>query len=461
MSTNELDNNVNNAVYRIEKALDLRFEADTTLYISKEDTDKIKYCLAKNNFQNIAAIATKLGEKVVAKVILKNSWLINFDAVKKSGNKNRLENIFDGLANDFFISIAEDVINDRVYSSIEFKEFIESIYFKKIPIKLCQKHYENSKLKLNCRVICFSRYIQEFYIWNNPGAHTVRKINQVFERYPDIASNIDGELLARLTSEMLDQTVIAQWIIENKINKKTEQIWSSGLLSLGKIGFDASINYVIKKLDSRNETCKHLIEKIWPKFFAKSDDVDYLSQSIVDLYKTNYTYRYNLLKMLTPNTFFDKDIANKLLDQFESHIALQSNTERFVSEIRNWTKDERNGYGCIESMRSEFKKNHDLTNVKTLRYLSRQLQKTDIEKTIGLYDESDKEDTRLRTILSYYFATCYLRKPPEELNNVHFTVEYANAICSFMETERVNTTHSKLFLEKYNEIELITKLFER
>lgn len=457
MNTNELEN----IDCRIDKALDLRFEADTTLYISKKDTDKIKNCLANNNFQNIAAIATNLGEKVVAKVILKNSWLIDFSAVKKSGNKKRLENVFTGLANDFFLSIAENVITDRVYSSIEFKEFIEGVYYNKVPIKSCPKHYENSKLKVNCRVICFSRYIQEFYVWNNPGDHTVRKINQVFEQYPDIALNIDGELLARLTSEMPDKAAIAEWIIENKINKKTEQIWASGLLSLGKIGFDATINYITKKSDSRNETCKHLIEKISPKFFAKSDDIDYLTKSIVNLYKTNYTYRYNLMKMLTPNTFFDKEIANELLDQFESHIESQSQVSKFVSEIRAWSKDERNGYDCIETMRCEFKQNHDLTNIKTLKYLSRQLQKTNIKKIIELYNESDKDDAKLRTILAYYFATCYFKEPLEELNDVNFTHEYANDICIFMGSERINTEHSRLFLDKYKKIEIITKLIER
>jgi len=461
MSTNELDNNVTNAVYRIEKSLNLRFEADTTLYISKEDTDKIKFCLANNNFQNISAIATKLGAKVVAKVMLKNSWLINFSAVKKTGNTKKLENMFSNLTNDFFVAIADDIISDRVYSSIEFKEFIESIYYKKIPIKLCQRHYENSKFKLNCRIICFSRYIQEQYVWNNPGAHTVRKIDQVLEQYPEIASNIDGELLARLTPEMPDQKVIAQWIIDNKIKKKTEQIWSSGLLSLGKTGFGATINFVTDNLDSRNETCKHLIEKICPKFFAKSDDVDYLAQSIVNLYKTNSTYRYNLLKMLTPNNFFDKTIANELLDQFESHIESLPNVLNFVSEIRNWTKDERNGYDSIENMRCEFTKNHDITNLKTLKYLSRQLQKTDMIKTIGLYDESDKEDTKLRTILSHYFATQCFRNPSTAFNNLIFPVKYVDDIGRFIESERIKTPHSKSFLEKHNKIELITKLFER
>ncbi|MCD9529471.1 hypothetical protein [Photobacterium carnosum] len=463
MSINELDYNIDDAVYRIEKALDLRFEADTTLYISKEDTEKVKLCLANHNFQNITAIATKLGNKVVAKVILKNSWLINFSAVKKSGNKNRLENIFSGLANNFFLSIAEDVITDRVYSTIEFKEFIEGIYYNKVPIKLCQKYYERSTLKLNCRVVCFSRYIQELYIWNNPGAYTVRKIDQVFEQYPDIASSIDGGLLACLTSKMPDQTIVAQWIIEHKINKKTDEIWSSGLLSLGKIGFDESLNYVIDKSDSRNETSKHLIEKICPKFFYKSkrDDIDYLIQSIVNLYKTSHIYRYNLLKMLTPNTFFDKNIANNILDQFELHIESLPSTSKFVSEIRNWTKDERNGYDSIESMRNEFKQNHDLTNIKTLKYLSRQLSKTNIEKIIELYAKSDKEEIKIRLILSYYFATCFFKKSSEELSVIDFTVEYVNDICHYIESERIITIHSKLFLEKYNKIEIITKLFER
>lgn len=461
MSTNKLCENVDNAVRRIEKALDSRFEADTTLYISKEDADKIKYCLANNNYQNISAMAAKLGEKVVAKVILKNGWLINFGAIRKSGNKNTLEKIMNGMEDSYFLTIADDVVRDRVYTSLEFKEFIECIYYKKVPIKDCKKYYENENLKIKCRVICFSRYIEKQYVLEHSGTYTVRQIEQVFERHPDIAHHTDVNLLSRIASKIEDKKDVAKWIVENKIKKKTDQLWSAGLLSLDVIGFDASIAHLIKMQGIRDEATRHLIEKIVPKFFAKSDDIGYLTKKVVDLYNDHNEYRYSLIKMLTPSTFLDKDAANKLLDSFEEKTEPSNSVSKFITEIRSWEKSVHDGYKSVEMIREELSGNHDLSNHKTLTYFSKQLIKTDMSLILALYDESDKEDAKLRVILSYFFANCHRRKISVVLESKQFTAGYVDCISGFIESDIIKTPASKFYLEKNSKFDIIAKLFER
>ena len=47
--------NILNTLKKVEKALDLRFERDSSLYISKEDTESIKEFLYNSKFQNINA----------------------------------------------------------------------------------------------------------------------------------------------------------------------------------------------------------------------------------------------------------------------------------------------------------------------------------------------------------------------------------------------------------------------
>ena len=69
---------ISNTLKKVEKALDLRFERDSSLYISKEDTEKIKEALYNSKFQNINAFIKKFGNKIVGKIILNNSWLIDF-----------------------------------------------------------------------------------------------------------------------------------------------------------------------------------------------------------------------------------------------------------------------------------------------------------------------------------------------------------------------------------------------
>ena len=44
------DEAIRDTYTRIEKALDLRFEADTSLYISKMEVDKVKLYLADKSF---------------------------------------------------------------------------------------------------------------------------------------------------------------------------------------------------------------------------------------------------------------------------------------------------------------------------------------------------------------------------------------------------------------------------
>lgn len=461
MSTNELCENVDNAVLRIEKALDSRFEADTTLYISKKDTDKIKICLANNNYQNISVMAAKLGEKVVAKVILKNGWLINFNVIRKSGNKRKLENILNGIEDGYFIEIAGNIVRDRVYTSLEFKEFIESIYYKKVPLKDCKKHYENESLKIKCKVICFSRHIEELYVLENSGSYTVRYISRVFEQYPDIAYHTDVNLLSKITSMIEDKKDVAKWIIENKIQKKTDHLWSVGLLSLDIAGFDASISYIIKMQGVRDEASRHLIEKIIPKFFAKCDNTDHLSNIIITIYNDYYEYRYNLIKMLTPSTFFDKDTANNLLDYFEEKAEPPVSASKFITEIRSWEKTIRNGYKSVEVMREELAGNHDLSNHKTLTFFSKQLIKTDMFLILSLYDEIDKEDNKFKVILSYCFANYHRRKVPDLLERKQFTTGYVDCISNFIESEMIKTPFSKSFLEKNSKFDIIAKLFER
>lgn len=70
---------------KIEKALDLSFQSDSTLYISKEDSNQIYKYLHENNAKKILQKAKilKNGHEVVAKVVLENSYLLTDSKVFK------------------------------------------------------------------------------------------------------------------------------------------------------------------------------------------------------------------------------------------------------------------------------------------------------------------------------------------------------------------------------------------
>ncbi len=461
MIKNELGDSVNDAVSRINKALDLRFEADTTLYITKKDTDKIKHCLANNNYQNLSAFTSRLGQNVVAKVILKNCWLIDFEVEQKFNNKKILEKIFKDLQDIFFVEISEPIINDEVFSSIEFKQFIEKLYYKKTPIKQCERVFNNSQFKINCRGICFERYINK-YAENNPGSHLCREISSLFKKFPELDRVVNVQLLSNLTPQIDDKQTVAKWIIEEKINKVTNAIWSQALLSLKNTGFEETIKYLSQNEDHRNETSRYLIEKLYPKFFAKSENVESLVTETFKFYKDFIKYRFNLIKMLTPRTFFDEKIANGLLDQFESLEPLRSNTEKFVTEIRNWSKEDNNGFDSIEKMRMKLESpNQDVTNEGMLTYFSYQLKKSDINIVIDFYEKYGLDNIKIITILSNFFASTFKKNQPKELKKVNFSSEYINKISYFINKNRIKNSYSKSFLEEHRQFEIITTLFER
>ena len=101
---------ISNTLKKVEKALDLRFERDSSLYISKEDTEKIKEALYNSKFQNINAFIKKFGNKIVGKIILNNSWLINF-----SRNERELKKIFNSIEREFLGDISKDIIEDKIF----------------------------------------------------------------------------------------------------------------------------------------------------------------------------------------------------------------------------------------------------------------------------------------------------------------------------------------------------------
>jgi len=176
---------ISNTLKKVEKALDLRFEQDSSLYISKEDTEKIKEALYKSQFQNINAFIKKFGNKIVGKVILSNSWLISFN-----NNKYELEKIFKNIDKKFLGDISKDIIEDKIFSATEFKLFIKQYYLESIPLKDCARIYKDSNEVIQNRVTSFKRYLKEEYILENSSSNIVRFIDNEFRDYPEIYDHI-------------------------------------------------------------------------------------------------------------------------------------------------------------------------------------------------------------------------------------------------------------------------------
>lgn len=341
---------------KVDKALDLRFEKDTTLYISKDETEKIKELLDKNRYQQLEAMTKKLGTKIVAKVILKNSWLIN---TLRKDYKNYLLSLFNSLEDNYFIAISKDIIEDNIYSSLEFKNFIEEIYINKIDVKSCENVYKNKNEILDNRFKAFSRYLKEDYILNNKESTLVRYIDKEFRNYPEIYNFIQNKninFLVSVFSKVEDKKYISDWILEEQIDNKNDKIWKNALSSFGDVAFDCIINYI----NDKEQINPQLIRKVLARFYK----LDNFENEIINFYQSVKRVRTLLIDMLS--NIKDKDIQKEILIKFKN-IGIPDKVSQ--SDLDNILEDnKRSKFKDINEI-LDYINNNTLT-INTLPYLS-------------------------------------------------------------------------------------------
>lgn len=441
---------ISNTLKKVNKSLDLRFEQDSSLYISKEDTERIKEALYNARFQNINAFIKKFGNKIVVKIILNNSWLIDFNR-----NKRELKNIFDGVDTKFLKNISTGIIKDEIFSTSKFKLFIKQYYLEGIPLKDCHKTYKDTQELIQSRITCFKRYLKEEYILENSSSNIVRFIDNELNSYPEIYNYIqtkNGNFLKFVFSDYTDIDHIIKWIITNKITNRKDKIWNNLFLSSKSIALKESVEYISSNPSWDDNITKYLIQRI----LVKLNRVDVFVEEIEELYNDNFKIRLLFLHMIEPPRFENKNLAQVILDRFEK-IGLPNKSEGSVEKIRNWNKFSsfKQGFENRDEMiKSINSSNQDLRNLKTLEYYFFKLMKTKKEVMLDAY-YNFSSDRNLKLILSYYLAKFLVKRAiPNHFKEINNS-EYVDEITCFVMMLNINTSFSKKFLEdnhKYEEI---------
>ncbi len=374
---------ISNTLKKVEKALDLRFERDSSLYISKEDTESIKEALYHSKFQNINAFIKKFGNKIVGKIILNNSWLIDFNK-----NERELKNIFNSIERDFLGDISKDIIEDKIFSTFEFKLFIKQYFLESIPLKDCPKIYKDTNELIENRVTCFKRYLKEEYILENSSSNIVRFIDKEFTDYPKIYNHIqtkNSAFLSSIFSSYIEINDVIAWIILNKITDRKDKVWNSLFLSKKDIALEESVKYISDNPSWDNNITKYLIQRVLVRF----DKVNDFEDRIVNLYDNNRSIRLLFLHMIEPPRFKSKDLAHALLEKFE-YMGLPNKSESSVEKIKSWEESSRSkqGFKNIQEIINSIENGkHNFSNLKTLDYYSSQLSRTDKDVILELYKQ--------------------------------------------------------------------------
>lgn len=446
---------IKSSLTRIEKALDLRFEKDSSLYISKEDTEKLKEYLYKKHVQNIDAMSIKLGNKVVANIVLKNSYLVDIGDFKLKGS---LDKLFKSLDKDFFINISRDIVEDKMFSTIEFKEFIEKLFFKEVSLSECAKNYHDINEKIDNRAICLERYLLEDYALKNSSSNLVRFIDAELKKYPDIAnyfSNRNQNFLSKIFSVTQNKAEIAKWIIENKI-LTSDMYWLNGLNSLGEDGFNQMIAYVKTNPSYENEITKKICSKQFRSFYKLENFIE----SISNLFSAHKEIRFHLTNMLEPGRFKDKDIALKITANFRTSAGNYEKLLDKLSKIESWENKEAVEITPQSLLEEINNTKRDISKIQTLDYFKKVFYDKPDHANYLYYNQQN--NTRVIDVLSFYFADLLRKKGSfSQITALNLTPIYVEKIGDWIEKLDLDRGDSEQFLETHKRHDVLEKLFHK
>ena len=448
---------------RIEKSLDLRFQKKGTLYITKEDLEIAKKSLYKNEFQNFIALGTKVGMPVLIQVLLKNPWLINTQALKDKELRRLLTDELGGSFAKQYMQHMRHIVEDEIFSTVAFKEFVEKRYYKLLNVEDCQTIYQDIKYKPEIRALCF---LKEMEVSDEKGSYIIRQVNDMFQSDFELYKSIkDSDSLNRVMQNISEKDDVAEWIMENKTDEKMDSVWAKAFMTLEQPAFSAAMEYITSSDMEYNDTTKWLIKKVIPQLFsyAKNDDdlVDSYIEEIISIYRHRDAYHIRplFIYMLKPSKFKNKDLAMKLLSRFEQ-IGIKDSLDDMVLDIKSW-EDKKDGYISLEDAYRNLTINQDFSRKGTLEFAVSQFKKADNKIIEQLYNNYGNELDIRKPIA--YFLTRELDNNSMNIFNIlaPLSNEYIGQMTEYIDEYTFDSNMIKSFLFENNKHQVLAKINRR
>jgi len=445
---------------RIEKSLNLRFEKKGSLFIDKKDLEDLKKSIANGQMQNIIAMETKIDSAIITQVMLKNPWLIS-DSLLKS--KDFLIFLRTNISKNNDIYLLKEIVDDNIFSTNLFKEFIEKLYYPLISLSECKNIVKNMTLKDTIILICFKRIMIDS---SESGSLKIREINDFFSEYEDLYNTVKNQpYLNDIMNNIENKDDVAEWILDNKSSGKMDQVWANAFTSLKIDTLNTSINYIERNMDYGNETTKWLIRNVFPKLFiSASKDIELLEEyltKIVNLYSSRDAYKIKVLflHMLEPSKFKNMEIAHKLLNEFEL-VGISDKYNDAVEKIRTWS-DTSNGYDSYDDLyQNLFAQNTNLSMKKTLDYFSKQFNSTKYPVIEELYINNKYDENTLK-IISYHIALEMNRRSSKLMKVLSpLPSEYTETIIEYISEYNINSNTTRTFLHDNNRDDIVSKFLD-
>ena len=255
----------------------------------------------------------------------------------------------------------------------------------------------------------------------------------------------------------------AKWLVENRVSSGADQVWINAYISLGYDGFKETLNYVETHDEFSDDKTKYLIRKVFEKFFRKAKNnpsgIQNMMGEIVNLY-CSFNTKVLFLEMLNPRSFRDKDLAIRILEEFEG-VGIPEHFLDRVNEIREGSVNRNNGYESYQLAFEKINENSNINNNRTLNYYFMQLKATKFSILEELYDHFNDYEN-IKTIISLYISRS-MDKPKicNFLKNKVINKGYIDMISNFIDSEKINNKHSREFLLREGKNEILKKFTAR
>lgn len=225
MDANEMKT-VLDALERINRSLDERFEKNADLYIAPEQVEKLKHLIRLGNYPQIVkeCALKKYSANVLANVLIKNAWLMH------KSQYFILQPIFDECDYSYLHAVMNDgVFSNKIEMPSGFRRQLLTTFLKRSSTKLCRKMLElnppllflyDSELRAICvrQALAGEPILERYRLFNDYVKQSKNILQEkiVAELFP--AEDFTNELRERIFKDHIESSTDATQFWMNRLS---------------------------------------------------------------------------------------------------------------------------------------------------------------------------------------------------------------------------------------------------
>ena len=216
------------ALKRIEKSLDCRFEKNDKLYIDRQTKYLIRSKVRSGDWKYIydeLYIQENISADILMSEIIKDSWLIQGN-LNELDYKSYISPMLDCLNNNIFYEIIEDILNEKIDANKDFKYKLVEIYYNRIGMDKLKENIDKvNKYLFDERIANIS--INRIFDSNKTIKFKLECFSKIYEicktlKLDTREKQICGKFKSLFEINNRESDIIIKFIFENYIEKNID-----------------------------------------------------------------------------------------------------------------------------------------------------------------------------------------------------------------------------------------------